>query len=119
MSPVAERLVDVRARLRELETTQRGLVHAIGGNGGGHAAGDLNAARDEFTDLAGELDDCVRRLEAHGVLLKDPDVGLLDFPSLREGREVLLCWRVGEEDVSYWHEVSDGFAGRKPIDWSE
>ena len=39
--------------------------------------------------------------------------------SLREQREVLLCWRVGEEDVSYWHGLSDGFAGRKPIDWSE
>ena len=109
----------VRARLRELEGTQRELVHAIGGNGGGHAAGDLNAARDEFTELAGELDECLQRLDALGVLLKDPDAGLLDFPALREEREVLLCWRVGEEDVSYWHGLSDGFAGRKPIDWSE
>ena len=109
----------VRARLRELETTQRGLVHAIGGNGGGHAAGDLNAARDEFTELARELEDCARRLEDYGVLLKDPDAGLLDFPALRDGQEVLLCWRVGEEDVSYWHDFAEGFAGRKPIDWSE
>jgi hypothetical protein len=117
--PVAERLVDVRARLRQLEGTQRELVHTIGGNGGGHAAGDLNAARGEFTDLVTELEECLRRLETLGVLLKDPDVGLLDFPALREGREVLLCWRVGEEDVSYWHGFSDGFAGRKPIDWGE
>ena len=79
--PVAERLVHVRARLRELEATQRGLVHTIGGNGGGHAAGDLNTARDEFTELAGELDDCVRWLAAYGVLVKDADVGLLDFPA--------------------------------------
>jgi hypothetical protein len=117
--PVAERLVALRARLRELEGTQRALVHAIGGNGGGHAAGDLNEARDEFTDLAGELADCVRRLEELGVLLKDPDTGLLDFPSLREGQEVLLCWRVGEETVASWHGFAEGFAGRKPIDWGE
>jgi hypothetical protein len=117
--PVAERLVAVRARLRELETTQRGLVHAIGGNGGGHAAGDLNAARDEFTELVRELEECLRRLEEYGVLLKDADAGLLDFPALRDGQEVLLCWRVGEEDVSYWHDFAEGFAGRKPIDWSE
>jgi hypothetical protein len=117
--PLAERLVEIRGRLRSLEGTQRGLVHAIGGNGGGHAAGDLNAARDEFTELVGELDDCLARLEATGVLLKDPDVGLLDFPSVRDGEEVLLCWRVGEEDISYWHNLADGFAGRKPIDWGE
>ena len=69
--PVAERLVQVRARLRELEATQRGLVHTIGGNGGGHAAGDLNTAREEFTELAAELDECLRRLAGFGVLVKD------------------------------------------------
>jgi hypothetical protein len=117
--PVAERLVHTRARLRELEATQRGLVHTIGGNGGGHAAGDLNTAREEFTELAGEFDECVRWLAAYGVLVKDADAGLLDFPSLREGDEVLLCWRVGEDDVRYWHDHAEGFAGRKPIDWGE
>jgi hypothetical protein len=117
--PVAERLVAVRARLRELEGTQRGLVHAIGGNGGGQVATDLNLARDEFTDLAGELDDCLTRLDELGVQVKDPDVGLLDFPSVRDGEVVLLCWRVGEEEIAYWHHVADGFAGRKPIDWGE
>lgn len=117
--PVAERLVQVRARLRELETTQRGLVHTIGGNGGGHAAGELNTAREEFTELAAELDECLHRLAGYGVQLKDADVGLLDFPALREGQEVLLCWRVGEDDVRYWHDLAGGFAGRKPIDWGE
>lgn len=111
--------MQVRARLHELETKQRGLVHTIGGNGGGHAADDLNTARQEFTELAGELDECVRRLAAYGVLLKDADAGLLDFPALREGQEVLLCWRVGEDDVRYWHDTAGGFAGRKPIDWGE
>jgi hypothetical protein len=53
------------------------------------------------------------------VVLKDADVGLLDFPALREGQEVLLCWRVGEDDVRYWHDHAEGFAGRKPIDWGE
>ena len=117
--PVVERLAAVRARLRELEGTQRGLVHAIGGNGVGQVAGDLNAARDEFTDLAGELDDCLTQLDDLGVQVKDPDVGLVDFPSVREGEDVLLCWRLGEDEIGYWHHVADGFAGRKPIDWGE
>lgn len=47
------------------------------------------------------------------------DLGLLDFPSERRGEEVLLCWQVGEDSVTSWHGVAEGYAGRKPIDWSE
>jgi hypothetical protein len=53
-------------------------------------------------------------LERLGVVLKGPD-GLCDFPSLMEGREVYLCWRLGEPEVLYWHEVHDGFLGRQPL----
>lgn len=62
---------------------------------------------------------CVDRLEELGVVLKDLDLGLLDFPSEREGEDVLLCWQVGEESVTSWHGLEEGYAGRKPIDWSE
>ena len=47
--------------------------------------------------------------------MKDLDDGLLDFPSLREGEEVLLCWRLGEEEIAFWHGPEEGFAGRKPL----
>jgi hypothetical protein len=117
--PVAERLVAVRARMRELERSQGELVVAIGGNGGGYAASDLNAAQTELTGLADAALACVDRLEELGVVLKDLDLGLLDFPSEREGDEVLLCWHVGEDSVTSWHGLDEGFAGRKPIDWSE
>src|SRR5438445_8115207 len=117
--PVAERLVAVRARMRELERSQGELVIAIGGNGGGYAASDLNAAQTELTGLADAALACVDRLEELGVVLKDLDLGLLDFPSEREGDEVLLCWHVGEDSVTSWHGLDEGFAGRKPIDWSE
>src|SRR3954451_134209 len=117
--PVAERLVAVRARMRELEQAQGELVTAIGGNGGGYAATDLNAAQSELGGLADAAIACVERLEELGVEIKDIDTGLVDFPSEREGIAVLLCWRVGEESVAYWHGLEDGFAGRKPIDWDE
>jgi hypothetical protein len=117
--PVAERLVAVRARMRELEHTQGELVTAIGGNGGGYAATDLNAAQSELVGLADAAIACVQRLEELGVELKDLDLGLLDFPAVRDGQDVLLCWHVGEESVEFWHGLEDGFAGRKPIDWSE
>jgi hypothetical protein len=117
--PVAERLVAVRARMRELEQSQGELVIAIGGNGGGYAATDLNAAQTELGSLADVALACVDTLEELGVVLKDFDLGLLDFPSEREGEDVLLCWQVGEDAVTSWHGLEEGFAGRKPIDWSE
>jgi hypothetical protein len=117
--PVAERLVTVRARMRELEQSQGELVTAIGGNGGGYAATDLNAAQSELGGLVDVALACVDKLEELGVVLKDVDLGLLDFPSEREGEAVLLCWHVGEDSVTSWHGLEEGYAGRKPIDWSE
>jgi hypothetical protein len=117
--PVAERLVAVRVRMRELERSQGKLVTAIGGNGGGYAASDLNAAQSELAGLAEAAAACVDRLGELGATIKDLDLGLLDFPSQRDGEEVLLCWHVGEETVSTWHGLDEGYAGRKPIDWDE
>lgn len=57
-----------------------------------------------------------RALTRAGVLIRDPLRGLLDFPARREGRIVYLCWRVGEPAIGHWHEVADGFAGRRPLD---
>lgn len=58
--------------------------------------------------LAGELD-------GFGCELKDPDTGLIDFLTLRDGHEVYLCWHLGEERINYWHEIQAGFAGRQPL----
>src|SRR3954471_15669226 len=69
--PVAERLVAVRARMRELEREQGRLVMAIGGNGGGYAASDLNAAQSELAGLAEAAIACAEKLEDLGVVLKD------------------------------------------------
>jgi hypothetical protein len=55
----------------------------------------------------------VREVESLGVQIKDYDAGLIDFPCQYEGRIVLLCWRIGEEEINYWHELEAGFAGRQ------
>jgi hypothetical protein len=105
--------------MRELVATQGDLVTAIGGNGGGYAASDLNAAQAELQQLADETGAAVKELEEIGVVVKDLDLGLLDFPALRADEEVELCWHVGEESVEHWHRIGEGYAGRKPIDWVE
>ncbi len=117
--PVAERLVGVRERMRELERSQGELASAIDGNGGGYAASDLGAAAAELGGLADAAIACVEKLEELGVRVKDLDLGLLDFPAQRDGLEVELCWHVGEDAVRYWHGLGEGYAGRKPIDWGE
>ena len=60
--------------------------------------------------------DAVAEIHATGVQVKDLEIGLLDFPCVVEGEVVLLCWKVGEKDISHWHNMTEGFAGRKPID---
>lgn len=60
--------------------------------------------------------DTLAEIDATGVQVKDLDIGLLDFPCQVEGRTVLLCWKLGEKGITHWHNTSEGFAGRKPID---
>jgi hypothetical protein len=54
--------------------------------------------------------------EEIGCVVKDLDIGLIDFPALYRGKEVYLCWRLGEPDIDFWHPTDEGFAGRRPID---
>jgi hypothetical protein len=60
--------------------------------------------------------DAMAEIDATGVQVKDLDIGLLDFPCEVDGRTILLCWKLGEDAIRHWHGISEGFAGRKPID---
>lgn len=73
----------------------------------------LRDRNDRLTDALNRLHD---ELTEVGCQLKDWRMGLVDFPALRGGREVLLCWRLGEERIAYWHDLDAGFGGRQPID---
>jgi hypothetical protein len=108
-------MVELRARLAELEDEQREVVRIVAGNGSGEGVGD--ARTPEFTKLARELQEVVEELTLIGVQIKDADTGLLDFPAEHGGEPVLLCWRVGEDAVEWYHGLEDGFAGRRRIDW--
>jgi hypothetical protein len=113
--PLAERMVELRARLTELEGEQREVVRIVAGNGSGEGVGD--ARTPEFAQLARELQEVTTELHLLGVQVKDPDSGLLDFPAVRDGEPVLLCWQVGEPAVEWWHGPEDGFAGRREVDF--
>jgi hypothetical protein len=75
-----------------------------------------DALEREMQDLAREIDGFERELTRLGIQVKDRRLGLIDFPSMRNGRQVLLCWRLGEPDVGHWHETDVGFRGRRPLE---
>ncbi len=77
---------------------------------------ELVAARDAVTAHAEKINRYLQELEAVGCVFKGFEAGLVDFYSLRQDRPIFLCWRLGEERITYWHEIESGFSGRQPID---
>jgi hypothetical protein len=113
--PVAERLVGHRRSMAVAAARRARFVQRIAGNGGDFDPQEQRGLEEEFEREGASVAACVAQLEELGVLVKDLDRGLVDFPALRGDEEVLLCWEVGEEEVAYWHGLDEGFAGRKPL----
>jgi len=114
--PVAERMVVHRRALANAQRLQAELVVKIAGNGGDLGPSDLQEAAATIQREADAIAACVQLLDDVGVQVKSLEEGLLDFPAERDGEPIFLCWQVGEERVTFWHGVDEGFAGRKPID---
>ena len=76
----------------------------------------VRQAKAVFRGLDEALSDEIDHIRALGGEVKDLDLGLVDFPSTRNGEEILLCWKLGEKSLGYWHSVDGGFASRRPID---
>src|SRR3954447_16369291 len=98
-------MVDVRARGRDLEGRWRRLVIAVGSNGGNFEKPEVRKLRAELRQAADDLTAALHVFAGHGVQVKDPDTGLIDFPAEIDGRPALLCWRVGEERIGFWHTL--------------
>jgi hypothetical protein len=113
--PLAERMVQARRSLAAAARRQRELVMRIAGNGGDLSPGEVRDAAADIEREVAAVGECVAALAAAGVQVKDMDEGLVDFPARHAGRDVLLCWKVGEPAVAYWHGPEEGFAGRKPL----
>ena len=84
-------------------------------DGGDEAEVESTEARKERQDVEGQIRQLVDTIVARGIQIKDPRTGLFDFPYIREGDLVYLCWLAGERQLSYWHTVDSGFAGRQPL----
>jgi len=108
-------LAELRERLPRLRDARHALIGAseritaaVASDGGGVAGKDWfeaqRSVREEVLYLAGR-----------GILLRDPEMGLVDFPGEVDGRSVFLCWRLGEDEVAWYHEEGSGYSARKPL----
>lgn len=103
-----ERLLAARQRIIDDRQTWEPLIEKAGSNGGGVRGQKLYRDSEKIRLT-------IEQVNEWGIEIKDLDTGLVDFPHLRNGREVYLCWRMGEPRVAYWHDVNSGFAGRQPL----
>lgn len=114
-----EALISIRAWMEEVQTIRGeilahqpeiwSVMEKSAGNGG-------NPTLSRMVKTFDRLDELIHSIQDAGAIIKDINTGLLDFPALRDGREVYLCWKYGEGDIAFWHEIEDGFAGRQSID---
>jgi len=124
---ILELLRDQRAeliRLRDLVLERQSAVEAgtsDSGSGSSRSSDDdepddeLRLIRLRMQGLIDQMQAGVARIDALGITLRDIESGLIDFPALANGRQIWLCWRLGEEEVGWWHELSTGFSDRRPL----
>jgi hypothetical protein len=115
LRPVVARMVEHGRNLAEAQRRQRLLVTHIAGNGGDMQPSDLRELAETIQAEADAIAACAEEIDAAGAQIKSLEEGLLDFPSRRDGELVLLCWKLGEGEIEYWHSLDEGFAGRKPL----
>jgi hypothetical protein len=114
ISIVLRKIQDVRKSMRAVEEELEELrVKSIGN--GHDLQGRISRLQTDMTRYIELLGTLIEEVQAFGCELKDLDAGLIDFLGMRDGREIYLCWLLGEERINYWHYLHTGFAGRQPL----
>jgi hypothetical protein len=107
LKPLLRELRDARDQLTDADA-HAVLAEAAPANGGGDPARQVGAAFLEVRHL-------LLAIQEAGIVIRDIDRGLVDFPAIHDGEEVYLCWELGEDQVSWWHELDAGYGGRQPL----
>lgn len=105
----------LRDELAEQEEQYTALRTRVLSNGH-NMQGNTQRIRMAIATMTAQITQRIHAIAELGVIVKDLEAGLVDFPTLRGGREVYLCWRLGEDHIGWWHEVDSGFAGRQPLE---
>jgi hypothetical protein len=110
--PVLQELSDDRERVAEAQSV---LQRERENNGSAEHAEELAQREHEIREVVQRMQRAVSQIDAWGITLRDISSGLIDFPALANGRPIWLCWRLGEDDIGWWHETNVGFDGRQPL----
>jgi hypothetical protein len=105
---VAPALVELRAKFEEAASIRVAVARAATTNGG-------SPDREQWSQTLARVNELMERLQEWDIELRDISSGLIDFPSVIEGEEAWLCWRLGEPEVAYWHPKDAGFGARRPL----
>jgi hypothetical protein len=117
LEPVLIEAIEVRRKIAPLDEELGALAARIQWLGGMQVPYEETArVRVDRDRLADSLQSAVEKISAAGCVVKDLDIGLIDFPALINNEEVYLCWRLGEERIRYWHRQDEGFTARKLIE---
>jgi hypothetical protein len=108
LTVLIEQMLAARQHIIDNRKAWEPVLEKAGGNGGGEHGKQL------FKDTE-RIHLTLEQVNGWGILIKDVDTGLVDFPHMRNGREVYLCWRLGEPSVGFWHDTDAGFANRQPL----
>lgn len=117
LEPLLIEAIEARRKIEDVDEKLDELSERIQRTGGMLVPYE-NASkwRREHNHFAGAIRSAVERIHATGCVVKDIEIGLLDFPSRINGQDVFLCWRLGEDRIRFYHSMDEGFSGRKPID---
>ncbi len=117
VEPAIREAISSKAQFERVEAEWQSFANRVTFLGG------VRVDHSQLTDLkrrretsAARLKTLIETIQEYGCLVKDLDMGLLDFPTLFRGEEVYLCWKLGESGIGFWHGVHEGFRGRRPID---
>jgi hypothetical protein len=112
LRPLLEGLREDRDELARL---QESVARRLPTNGNDGYAAEHEHAQERIIEIVRDMKRAVARIDALGVTLRDIGTGLIDFPAMATGRPIWLCWRLGEGDIDWWHELDTGFSSRKPL----
>ena len=112
---VWESLAPLRKKLDDLDKEVASLQSRIHVNGGRETENELDLKQRALKEAAESIQRHIQAIHERGIMVRSVKQGLVDFPSMQDGREVYLCWIMGEPDVRFWHDVNAGFAGRQPL----
>jgi hypothetical protein len=108
ITPLIAEMIAIRNTILELQPQLETVLNKAVNNGGSLISGEVLKAFEALKNV-------INNVQQYDVFVKDVNTGLIDFPSIRDGEVVFLCWQFGEAQIEYWHALEEGFQGRKPV----